>query len=158
MAPVAPHFDDVYAALKRSARAALRRAGGAELRPTELVHEAWTRLEKHTFEGPTHYRAVAAMAMRQILLDQARSRMAQKRQEPAHITLDPGLPTADLVALNLALEELEALDPRGYQVAVLRYLGGLTAEETAEHLGVSRRTVQSVWRLTRVWLLDRLTE
>lgn len=150
-----PDFAVLYAELKTAARGLMDR--GADLRPTELVHEAWERLEGHRFAGATHYKAVAAMAMRQILADHARSAQALKRQRPTHVTLgQDGLGTLDVVALHLALERLETLDPRGYDVVCLRYLGGLTAEETADHLGLSRRTVQSVWRITRAWLLDQI--
>lgn len=150
-------FDGVYQQLKRTAEAMV--TAGAPLRPTELVHEAWARLESHEFQGSTHYRTVAAMAMRQILCDHARS-MSAKKRTPVAVTLadaSDGLSQFDIVALHIALEHLESLDPRGYRVVCLRYLGGMTTEEAAAELDVSVRTIQSVWRITRAWLVEQIT-
>lgn len=153
----AASFELVYGTLKRTAGRLLA-SRATRLQPTELVHEAWARLDGHTFAGVTHYQAVAALAMRQILVDHARAKQAQKRK--GHEVTFTGLAGpevgVDLIALHLALEKLERLDPRGYQVATLRYLGGMTAEEVAQHLRVSRRTVQSTWRITRAWLLQQV--
>lgn len=133
----------------------------ATLDPTGLVHEAWERLaRRERFESRGHFAAVAARAMRQILIDRARARNRLKRgQNPVRTTLS-GLGAnalnLDVVDLARALEQLEAVDPRGARVVELRWFGGLTEAETAEVLGLSQRSVQDSWRLSRAWLLVRL--
>ncbi len=152
-------FDAVYAQLKRMAAGMLARGGRMTLRPTDLAHRAWEKLDNRSFESERHYRAVAAIAMRQILADYARRGKAAKR-DGERVTLtdrlgEEGL-ALDLVDLHHALEELEALDERGHRIVMLRYLGGLTTDEVAEHIGVSRRTVLMSWKLSRAWLMERL--
>jgi RNA polymerase sigma factor (TIGR02999 family) len=154
-----PGFDAVYAQLRSLAAAMTRGGGEAVLRPTDLAHRAWEKLGPHGFESERHYRAVAALAMRQILADHARrARTGKRRGERVTLTdrLGTDGPSIDLVDLHHALEDLERLDPRGHRIVVLRYMGGLTTDEVAEYLGVSRRTVLSSWKLSRVWLMDRL--
>jgi RNA polymerase sigma factor (TIGR02999 family) len=138
---------------------------GHTLQPTALVHEAFVKLvesDGQGFEDRTHFFAVAATAMRQILTDHARARAADKRGgDWARVTLDEGALAAesrelDLIALDDALTELEEHDARKHRVVELRFFGGLTAEETARVLKVSLTTVESDWRAARAWLQMKL--
>lgn len=113
------------------------------------------------FDNEGHFKAVAAKAMRQILLDRARRRMADKRggadlQRTTLTGLADDRGEVDIVDLHDALCELEALDPLGAEIVELRYLGGLSVTETATQLGMSRSAVQKSWRLSRAWLETRL--
>jgi RNA polymerase sigma factor (TIGR02999 family) len=130
-----------------------------------LVHEAFVKLvesDAKEWEDRTHFFAVAATAMRQILTDHARARAADKRGgDRARVTLDEGALSIepadlDLVALDEALSELEDYDARKHRVVELRFFGGLTAEETARVLKVSLTTVESDWRAARAWLQMKL--
>jgi RNA polymerase sigma factor (TIGR02999 family) len=154
-------FPLLYAELKRVASAKLRREQrGHSLHTTELVHEAYLKLvnqERARWEDRAHFCAVAAQAMRRILVDHARSRGRAKRGAGAVRVplLDADLPVAsggELVALDDALGKLARLDARQARVVELRYFGGLSVEETASVLGVSARTVKGDWRVARAWL------
>ena len=140
---------------------------GHTLQPTALVHEAYARLVKQTrveWKGRAHFLAVAAQAMRRILINYAERRRAAKRGGAWHrITLNDSdtpapVPDVDLLALDEALAGLEKLDERQCRVVELRFFGGLTVEETAEALGVSNRTVELDWRMARSWLYKTLKE
>jgi RNA polymerase sigma factor (TIGR02999 family) len=135
------------------------------LHPTALVHEAFIKLVQSTgatYNDRSHFFAIAATAMRQILTDQARRKRAAKRggDAPAeHLTNwnnvgleDRGSRDIDPVALDDLLSELERSDPRRYQVVVMRFFGGLEVEDVARMLGVSRSTVEADWRAARAWL------
>jgi len=135
------------------------------LQATALVHEAYVRLVdvSHTgFESRSQFFAVCAKVMRQILVDWARSRLAQKRGgDVPPIQLEEALVVAeergrDLVALDDALKELTAQDARKGQVVELRFFGGLSVEETAAVLKVSPETVMRDWKLARSWLRREL--
>lgn len=140
------------------------------LQPTALVHEAFVRLIDQTnahYNDRSHFFAVAATAMRQILTDYARRKKAEKRGgQWEQISLDhaagsDGLasPQAlDIVALDEALTELANLDPRMHRVVELRFFGGLTVDEVAKVLGVSKTTVESDWRGARAWLNSQLNQ
>ena len=152
----------VYQELRRLAASYLRREKpGYTLQPTALVNEAYLRLLKDRpdrWQNRAHFCAIAAHSMRQILIERARARGAQKRGGArARVTLDEALVAGgdrsiDLVALDEALERLAMVDERLSQVVECRYFGGLTEAETAEALGVTVRTVQRDWRKAR----DRL--
>ncbi|MEZ4318783.1 MAG: ECF-type sigma factor [Myxococcota bacterium] len=151
----------VYDRLRVLADRYLHRSGSETLRPTALVHEAWMKLQASGgFEGEEHFRAVAAKAMRQILVDRARAKARLKRGENPVRTSLGGVPgeevEVDVIDLNHALEELERVDPRGARVVELRFFGGLSVDEVATLLEVSPRTVAASWRLSRAWLVDRL--
>lgn len=157
----------VYEELRRMARRHMDRQGpGHMLQTTALIHEAFLRLvnqkEPH-WQNRVHFFAVAASAMRQILVDYARARHALKRGgEGFVISLDEAAVAsnereADMVALDDALESLAAIDRRKCQVVEMRYFGGLSVEETAEVLKVSPETVARDWRLARTWLLRELS-
>lgn len=134
------------------------------LSPTGLVHEAYLRLQKQgsAWDDPAHFMAVAATAMRQILVNHARDAKAQKRGGGGRerVTLS-GLAAddrdeVDALAVDALLRELETLDPRQARLVELRVFGGLSEEELAQVLGVSLRTVQKDWRRAKAWLVERL--
>jgi RNA polymerase sigma factor (TIGR02999 family) len=152
-------FPLVYDQLRAAARRALARdAVERPLQPTELVHEAYLKLLgplEVPFRDRAHFLSVAARAMRQILVDQARRRRAGKRGGGARaVSLHDGdlvveAGTDDLLALDDALGRLE---PRLRAVVEYRFFGGLTERETADVLGVTERTVQRDWVRARAWL------
>ena len=137
------------------------------LQPTELVHEAYLRLVgQHQLEWTSrkHFYAVTAQAMRRVLADHARRRGAKKRGGAVRTErLDDsiriaGQPPIDLLRLEEALHELESIDARKVRVVELLYFVGLTAEQTADILGISSRTVERDWRYARTWLFAKLGE
>jgi RNA polymerase sigma-70 factor, ECF subfamily len=158
----------VYEELRRLAGGYLRRERpGQTLQATALVHEAYMRLVKpgdQPWTGRTHFLAIAAVSMRQVLVDRARRRHAAKRGGVRQrITLDEGLLPApapdagvDLVALDRALTQLAALDPQQARIVELRYFGGLTVEETADVMDSSPATVKRHWTLARAFLKKAL--
>lgn len=138
---------------------------GHTLATTDLVHEAFFKLvgqEQVHWQSRAHFLAIAAQAMRRVLLLYARSRRAQKRGgNPARVPLDDALVVSEeqpdaLLALDEALVRLEALDPDLARIVELRYFGGLTLEETATAMGISSRTVKRHWRTARAWLFGAL--
>jgi len=135
------------------------------LQATALVNEAYLRLiaiEHVQWQNRAHFFAMAARLMRRILVDDARAKGYQKRGAGAPmLSLDEALivpvePAHDLVALDEALNALAALDVRKSQVVEMRFFGGLTLEETAEALHVSRDTVKRDWKFAKLWLLREL--
>lgn len=159
----------VYAELRRLAAHYLRgERPGQTLQPTALVHEAYLRLRKDRpdrWQNRAHFCAIAAHAMRQILIERARARGALKRGggQP-RVTFDESLPAAapdaaiDLVALDAALDRLAALDAAQARIVELRFFGGLSIEETADALEISPATVKRHWAVARAWLLKELTQ
>lgn len=158
-------FESVYADLRRLAdRILSRERADHTLQPTALVHESWLKLadqERARFEDQAHFLAMAATAMRNILVDHARGRGAQKRGGAwGRVTLDARLADVtrevDVLALEDGLEKLEGLDPRQAKVVELRFFGGLSEEEVARVLGISRSTVTREWRMARAFLAKGL--
>lgn len=154
-------FPAVYKDLEAIANAHVRR-GDVSLEPRGLVHELYLRLTTAPLHARDrkHFFAIAALAMRQILVDRARRRQSAKRGGKAvRVTLS-GLSgdgaEVDLVAVDQALRRLEDLSERQARIVELRCLVGLTAGETADTLGVSERTVHAEWRLARAWLTRAL--
>jgi len=158
----------VYDELHRQAAYYLRRERvDHTLQTTALIHEAYLKLvdqRSANWESRTHFFAIAAQAMRRILVDYARATHRKKRGgDDIRITLDEAmLPAADnrsvdLIALDEALNKLAKRDLQQSRVVELRYFGGLTLEETAEALHVSRATVASDWSMAKVWLYRELT-
>ncbi len=157
----------VYGDLRRRADAYLRRErANHTLVPTGLVHETYLKLVGDAdipWSDRTHFFAVAARAMRQILVDHARRRSAAKRGGAAERVTLTNLPapggemSADLVALDAALEKLAVLDPVQARLVELRYFGGLTIEETADVLGSSPATVKRAWASARAFLFAELS-
>ena len=156
----------VYQELRRLAASYIRHEKpGQTLQPTALVHEAYLRLMKDRpdrWQNKAHFCAIAAHSMRQILIERARARNAQKRWgEKARITLEEelvqgGERAVDLLALDEAIERLAALDPAQARIVELRFFGGLTVEETADALDVSPATVKRHWTVARAWLAREL--
>jgi RNA polymerase sigma factor (TIGR02999 family) len=156
----------VYDELRRLAAQKLApEKPGQTLQPTALVHEAWLRLvgdAEPRWENRGHFFAAAAEAMRRILVDQARRRKAQKRGGTARrVPWDDRFAVADpqddeLLALDEALAELERHDPQAAQLVKLRYFSGLTHQQAAESLGISRRVADRVWAVAKAWLYQRM--
>ena len=157
----------VYRELRRRAGAYLRREQQDHtLQPTALVHEAYVRLvgqERVTWQNRAHFFGVAAQMMRRILVDHARQHRAQKRPGAgAKVTLDDHIgaaqpPDCEILLLDQALNELALVDSRQAEIVELRYLGGLTEEEVAALLSLSRATVTREWQVARTWLYRRMT-
>jgi RNA polymerase sigma factor (TIGR02999 family) len=168
----------VYDELRRiAARYLSRERPGQTLQATALVNEAFVRLSAERpreFQNKTHFLAIAALSMRQILVQRARARRAAKRGGAPHrITLDDGNLDAsniekgfrrgdpapddiDVLALDEALTRLGSFDPELARLVELRYFGGLTVEETAEVMESSPATVKRHWALARAWLKQAL--
>lgn len=156
----------IYEELRRVARAQLRRERpGHTLQATALVHEAYVRLTGPGLpaaQNRTHFFALAARLMRQILVDHARKKQARKRGGGAVVSLQdarfiPEIPVVDLLALDGALVELTALDARLCQVVELKFFAGLSIEETAQALKVSTATIERDWTVAKAWLYQRLS-
>ncbi len=156
--------DAVYDELRRLARRHLRRErSDHSLAPTALVHEAYLKLvdqRRVHWHNRTHFFAVAGHMMRRILVDHARSRGAAKRGGPkvALDGIDPGVPAfdVDLLALDVALEKLAALDERQSRLVELRFFAGLTVDEAAAAMEIAPITVKRDWALARAWLFREL--
>jgi RNA polymerase sigma factor (TIGR02999 family) len=156
----------VYDELRRLARARLSLENpGQTLQPTALVHEAYLRVTAGTdpgWDSRGHFFAAAAIAMRRILVDQARRKARLKHAgaknrvdlDDADVPIQP--PTDKVLLVDEALERLEKKDPRKCQVVNLRYFAGLSEEETAAILGLSTRTVEREWRFAKSWLKREL--
>lgn len=152
--------------LRRLARVYLSKEDmGHTLQPTALVNEAYLRLiqwDNAAWQNRAHFYAVAAKMMRHILVNEAISRGRKKRGGSAVIVLleaaeEGPSPSSDILALHEALLTLAKLDDRKRRLVELRFFGGLSAEETAEVLGISVRTVHREWDLARAWLFRELT-
>lgn len=152
----------VYAELKAIAEGCFRsERAGQTLQATALVNEVFVKLfdqNRVEWAGRKHFFAVAARAMRRLLVDQARRR---QRRAKAEATLDRAIAdasgiTVDLIDLDTALDELAALDARQSRVVELKYFGGLEVADVARVLEVSKTTVEREWRSAKAWLARRL--
>ena len=155
----------VYSELQKMAAAYLRREpDGQTLQPTALVHEAGLRLAGDAdpaFNSRAHFLGVAARLMRQILVDRARARHAMKRDGGARVDFDDqtaftGERAAILVSLDHALLDLENQDPEKARILELKFFGGMTAEDSAEALGITVHKVNRQMRLAQAWLRRQL--
>ena len=156
----------VYEELRELARRYLKsERGGHTLQPTALVHEAFLKLvdqDRVDWKGRTHFYAVGAQAMRRILVDYARARGRIKRgRGMKQILLDEAAvfadsKTLDLIELADTLDALASLDPRQAQIVELRFFAGLTVEQVAHVMGVSKRKVEGDWTHAKAWLRSRL--
>jgi RNA polymerase sigma factor (TIGR02999 family) len=156
----------VYRELKKLAGSYLRRErAGHTLQPTALAHEAYIKLidqQSVRWRNRAHFFGIAAQAMRRILVDHARARLAGKRGSGgAVVSLDEAVDVSEqradeLIALDEALKRLTQIDSNKGRVVELKYFGGMTLEETAEVLGVSRATVIREWRMAKAWLYGEL--
>lgn len=158
----------VYGELRRLAgRLMVSERRNHTLEPTALVHEAFLRLVDQSrvdWQGRTHFFAVAAQAMRRVLIDHARGKHSLKRggdwnrvelQDQTHAF---SVEAVDCMALDEAIRKLEQLDPRQSKVVEMRFFAGMSVEEVSEALGVSKRTVEGEWTHAKAWLrreLDR---
>jgi len=158
----------VYDELRRIARRYMdREPAGHTLQTTALVNEAYLRLVEQKdmkWQNRAHFFGISAQLMRRILVSMARARHANKRGgEARQVSLDEALVVseeraAELVALDEAMNELAALDPRRSLVVELRYFGGLSVEETAEVLNISPETVMREWKRAKAWLYAELNK
>ncbi len=161
-------YAEVYDELHRLARAQRRRwEGDYTLGTSALVHEAFLRLDRsgaRSWADRHHFFAVASRAMRQVLLDYAKERTAQKRGGGAEVVslsdtevMSPEV-AEEVLALHEALERLAGFDERSARVVELRFFGGLTLEQTADALGTSVATVRRDWSWARAWLRKELND
>ena len=159
----------VYGELRGLAARHLRRERGSHtLQPTALVNEVFLRLAGRTtvqVEARAEFFALAAQAMRRILVDHARKRHASRRggaatavsiEDVVESGIEPPLEVVDLIALDTSLEELERLDPRQARVVELKFFAGLSIDEIAAILGISNATVRREWAMARAWLRREL--
>ena len=157
----------VHGELRRVARSHIRRERpGHTLQATALVHEVYLRLvglDRLTLNDRTHFFAVAATLMRQILVDHARRKRADKRGGAVTMmSLDEVMPASqasivDVLALDQALDALSDRDARQCRVVELRFFAGLSIDETAHAIGVSAATVEREWAMAKAWLHRRLS-
>jgi RNA polymerase sigma factor (TIGR02999 family) len=155
----------VYSELRRLAAAKMsREAPGQTLQPTALVHEAWLRLggDGQRWENRAHFFGAAAEAMRRILIDRARRKLAARHGAGAeHLDADeieiaaPGKDD-ELLAVHEALDQLAAHDARKAEVVKLRYFAGLSIDEAADVLGISAPTAKRDWTYARAWLFREI--
>ncbi len=156
----------VYEELRRLAAAKMASENpGQTLQATALVHEAWLRLTGDTnrkWNDRTHFFAAAAEAMRRILVDNARRKRAerhgggQRRTEMPEIAYSSGSGDEQLLAVNDALEKFTVLDPQKAELVKLRYFVGMTTEEAAEALGITKDTAKRHWAYARAWLSEEI--
>jgi RNA polymerase sigma factor (TIGR02999 family) len=160
-------FAIVYDELGRVARRQLGPGARQTLDTTSLIHEAYLRMvdqTRVTFADRAQFFAYASRAMRSILVDHARRRCAEKRGGGVRpLPLEESIAgvayqTDLLLAVDEALDRLDALEPRLRQVVECRYFGGMSEEDTATALGISPRTVRRDWRKARAWLYDELAD
>jgi RNA polymerase sigma factor (TIGR02999 family) len=157
----------VYRELRRRAAAYLRgERRDHTLQATALVHEAYVRLvgkERITWQNRAHFFGVASQMMRRILVDHARGHRAAKRPGAGvRVTLDDHIGAADppdceILLLDSALTDLSQIDPRQAHIVELRYFGGLSEQEVATLLSISRATVTREWQTARAWMYRRMT-
>lgn len=158
----------VYAELHRQATNYLRRERvGHTLQATALINEAYLKLidqREVNWQNRAHFFAIAAQAMRRILVDHARSRHRDKRGgeaedlplDAAEFATSPDGPSVDLIALDEALTRLASFDERQSRIVELRFFSGMSVEETAEALGISKATIKNEWRTAKAWLFQEL--
>jgi RNA polymerase sigma-70 factor, ECF subfamily len=153
----------IYGELRRLAARYMRQERpGHTLQPTGLVHEAYLRLtsqDRANWQNRAQFMAVAGQVMRRILVDHARRRCAAKRggalvtlNDDARNQLADASRPEEILAVHLTLERLERLDPQQGKLVELRYFAGLSAEETADAMGLSLRTVEREWTTAKAWL------
>jgi len=156
----------VYDRLRDIARGQFRRERkNHTLQPTALVHQAYLQMVEHDavdYQARTHFFATAAKIMRQLLVDHARAKMRQKREGSRRrlplyddvLTLERD---EDVLDVEEALQKLAVIDPRQATIVELRFFGGLTVEEVAAVMKLSKRTVEAEWTMIRAWLRKELS-
>jgi RNA polymerase sigma factor (TIGR02999 family) len=156
----------VYDEMRKLAAAKMAgEAPGHTLNATALVHEAYLRLiDERTFTGHSHFFRAAAEAMRRILIDHARQKRRirrggdRKRVALSDVEIAAEAPAQELLALNEALDRFSAKDPIKAELVKLRYFAGLSEEQAAAALGISRATASRYWTYARAWLINALEE
>lgn len=162
-------FSATYEELRRLARRVRRGESSHTLSPTVLVNEAWMKLARSPqlgFESPLHFRRIAARAMRQLLVEAARRRLASKRGGDGSVQIvtfdesvhDLAVTEHELLALDAALDELALSAPRQAQMIECRFFGGMDVSETAKLLEISEATLMRDWRAARAWLAQALRD
>ena len=156
----------VYDELRRRAEVLMKHeAPGHTVQATMLVHDAYLKLinqDRASWKDRGHFFAVAAQTMRRLLVDHARGRQRDKRGGGQHkLSLDDGLglsvdADADVLAVDQALQRLEALDPQQARIIELRFFAGLTVDEVAQQLGMSKRAAEAEWTMVAAWLRREL--
>ena len=157
-------FSAAYEELRRLATLVRRDDPGATISPTALVNEAWLKLADSPAvarTSPVHFKRIAARAMRQVLVEAARRRNAEKRGGGAPVvTFDDDMASVatadDVLGLDAALDTLASMEPRQALMVESRFFGGLDIAETAQLLGVSEATVLRDWRAAKAWLAREL--
>ncbi|MEM9380182.1 MAG: ECF-type sigma factor [Planctomycetota bacterium] len=156
--------NDLYDTLRQLAQRALRRTPSGVLDPTELVHQAWLRLNEGFSGMPrVEFLALCSTVMRRMAVDEARRQaIREPGRGPERVTLtsipsDPQRRPFDLLELDRALGRLRRADERWARIVEMRFFGGMTGDEVAEALGMSRRTVGRDWALARAWLKKELS-
>lgn len=158
-------FSATYEELRRLASSVRQRDPSATLSPTDLVHEAWLKLShspRFVATSKLHFKRIAARAMRQVLIEAARRRTADKRGGgDVTVVFGPDVQEAPaaperVLALDAVLNDLARVDPRQAQMVEGRFFGGLDVAETAQLLGVSEATIQRDWRAAKAWLAAQL--
>ena len=163
----APLVDEVYGELRRIAARYMRREHARSVEATELVHDAYLRMAQDrpmAFENRGHFVAIAAIAMRRLLVERARRRHAVKRGgHQVQVTLNDALliddgvrDGIDVITLDQALRTLATLDADQARIVELRFFGGLSIGETAEAMSLSPATIKRHWTLAKAWLLREL--
>lgn len=157
----------VYEELRRVARRHLQRERAAHtLQTTALIHEAYLRFVEQghrNVRNRAHFVALTSNLMRQILVDYARERLAQKRDGGLRVTFGEDLIATegrevDVLAVDAALSQLARLDAQQARIVELRYFGGLSIQETSDALGVSEATIKRDWAIARAWLHREMSE
>jgi RNA polymerase sigma factor (TIGR02999 family) len=156
----------VYEELRRLARIKMaNEAAGHTLQPTALVHEAWLRLVvpgQQNWQNRVHFFSAAAEAMRRILVEHARRKLSQKRgagitpESLEEESLVLAAPADELLAVHEALEKLSLVDVQAAELVKLRYFIGMTMEEAAIAMGLSKRTAEGLWTYARAWLRQEI--
>jgi RNA polymerase sigma factor (TIGR02999 family) len=159
-------LESIYSELRKLASFHLRRSAPLpSLQPTILVNETWLRLARHPWRSKSYFLALASNAMRNILVDYVRTRLAQKRgQGWSRVSIDGGnepegltVGLVQVLAVDQALQRLSELDSRKARVVEMRFFGGMEFGEIAEALEVSLITVKRDWQFSRAWLYEALS-
>lgn len=159
-------LESLYSELRKLAAFHLaRRAPQSSLQPTLLVNETWLRLARRPWKSKSHFMALASSAMRNVLVDYVRDRLAQKRgREWTRVSIGDGdelegitFSLVQVLAVHEALDRLSQLDARKARVVEMRFFGGLEFDEIAEALNISLITAKRDWQFSRAWLYESLT-
>jgi RNA polymerase sigma factor (TIGR02999 family) len=159
-------LESIYSELRKLAGFHLRRSAPLpSLQPTVLVNETWLRLAHQPWKSRSYFLALASSAMRNVLTDYVRARLAQKRGRAwTHVSIDAGnepegltVSLIQVLAVDEALERLSELDSRKARVVEMRFFGGMEFDEISEALNVSLITVKRDWQFSRAWLYEALS-